>query len=357
MKLAVSTYSLWPWCSSNGRTLEDALGWIADAGVGAVEFAGLDETGGGGSVERAGQLRQRCDRLGLKIVGYNIGEELLVGPGEQRKAVEQLKLEVDAAAALGVPGMRHDVTRGPKSDDPSPPTESDIFARVVPAIREVADHARRRGLKSSVENHGFYLQYPVPGRAAAEGGRAPNFGLTLDMGNFLCVNEDPGAGGQAAGAVRGDRPRQGLPRAAEGPDAADRVVRHADRHRPGTARSPGTGSSTSPRTPAAGGDRVRGIPGPGIRGNGGAGRGGAARAGLPPRAVESDRGFGLGGAGGHVGSTVLPLHGKYEVTPRGIRKEPAMRNAETPTGRARYPAGTSSRPAPVGAAAVFARRS
>jgi hypothetical protein len=53
MELAVSTYSLSRWRSENGRTLEDSLRWIADAGVGAVEFAGAIADEGQDVVRRA----------------------------------------------------------------------------------------------------------------------------------------------------------------------------------------------------------------------------------------------------------------------------------------------------------------
>ena len=42
-----------------------------------------------------------------------------------------------------------------------------------------------------VENHGFFCQDSERVEQLANGVNHPNFGLLVDMGNFLCVDEDP----------------------------------------------------------------------------------------------------------------------------------------------------------------------
>ncbi len=195
--LAVSTYSLSRWLRDSGQPLEAALDWIAEHEIPAVEFCGLDAKAADQPVKRAGQLRRRCEKLGLKIAGYCTGAELLLGADAQKQAIEQLKREVDIAAELGVASMRHDVTTGPKPDAPvlvrgrPVRTFAQVLRHVVPAIRAVADHAAARGLRTSLENHGFYMQASARVRALIEAVDHPNFALTIDLGNFLCVNEDP----------------------------------------------------------------------------------------------------------------------------------------------------------------------
>src|SRR5205823_1655904 len=106
MKLAVSTYSLARWRSENNKTLEQALQWIAESGVDAVEFSGAIANDGE-LMKRANQLRKHCDRLGLKIVSYCVNAELLTPPAKQRETVEQLKKHVDVTAIFGAKSMRH----------------------------------------------------------------------------------------------------------------------------------------------------------------------------------------------------------------------------------------------------------
>jgi sugar phosphate isomerase/epimerase len=190
MKLAVSTYSLSRWRRENGRSLEEAVDWIADHGT-AVEFSGLDERGAENPVARAAELREHCRRRGVAIAGYSVGAELLRPPPAQREVIESLKTQVDVAAALGVATMRHDVTRGFADDWSGPRTFEAALEVVVPAIREVTEYAAPKGVKTSLENHGFYMQASERVERLIQMVNHPNYGLTMDMGNFLCVNEDP----------------------------------------------------------------------------------------------------------------------------------------------------------------------
>lgn len=194
MKLAVSTYSLWRWCSENGKTLEDSVEWIAQHGVQAVEFAGLDDAAKANPIARARTLKQRCDALRLAVPSYCIAAELLVPPDRQREVIAELKSQVDVAAELGVQSMRHDVTRGFGENASGLKIEQTFdaaVAHVVPAIREVADYAATKGIRTSLENHGFYMQSSERVERLIRAVDHENFRLTLDMGNFLCVNEDP----------------------------------------------------------------------------------------------------------------------------------------------------------------------
>jgi sugar phosphate isomerase/epimerase len=194
MKLAVSTYSLARWRSENHKTLEDSLKWIADAGIDAVEFTGFGDVPDEQSVRFAARMRKRCEKLRLKPIGYCINAELLVPSARQHKAIERLKIHVDAAAELGVPSMRHDVTRGFNENAKAlkiPRTFAAALKVIVPAIREVADYAQEQGVITSLENHGFYMQAAERVGKLIETVDHPNFRLTIDLGNFLCVNDDP----------------------------------------------------------------------------------------------------------------------------------------------------------------------
>src|SRR5205823_13855466 len=131
---------------------------FADLGAEGIEFSGLDEPAK--PLERARQLRQRCENSNLPIVSYCVGAELLTTPNQQRKTIEQLKHQVDIAAELGAPSMRHDVTRG-FGDNTSQLKVSHTFSAalkiVVPAIREVADYVQSKAVRTSLENIGFLM--------------------------------------------------------------------------------------------------------------------------------------------------------------------------------------------------------
>jgi sugar phosphate isomerase/epimerase len=194
MKLAISTYSLLRWRNEQGKRLEDSIDLMKGFGVDGVEFAGLDQLGVDGTPKRAAALRRFVEKRKLLVAGYCTGAELLVPPDQQRRAIDRLKREIDVAAALGVSKMRHDITRGFGAwaeGVAGAKTFSSVLKVVVPAIREVADYAATKGIRTSFENHGFYIQPPERVEKLYLAVKHENFGLTLDMGNFLCVEANP----------------------------------------------------------------------------------------------------------------------------------------------------------------------
>lgn len=193
MKLALSTYSLWQWRAPQNKSLEASLDWMADNGIRAVEFAGLEEKDES-PVRRARKLRRQCDKRKLTIAGLCVEAELLRPRAEQRKVIDQLKLQIDAAAELGVKSMRHDVTRGfgePSKKLRIPQTLASAIKTLVPAIREIADYGASKRIVTTFENHGFYMQAAERCERLLKAVDHENFALTIDMGNFLCVNDDP----------------------------------------------------------------------------------------------------------------------------------------------------------------------
>ncbi len=189
LELAVSTYSLLRWRKENGKTLEDMLHWLAGQQVRGVEFSGLDERTFDRPLERARELKKCCDDLGLRAVNYCVGAELLVDPRAQREVITRVKQAVDVAVILTTGRVRHDVTFGPKEE--SPRSWPQVLEVVAPAVREISAYAKARGLRSSLENHGFYLQTADRVEKLIQAVGDSNFGLTLDLGNFLCLNQDP----------------------------------------------------------------------------------------------------------------------------------------------------------------------
>ena len=137
MKLSVSTYSLARWRREQNKTLEDTIDAIADYGVKAIEFSGLDEKAQANPIKRAAALRKRAEKRGLKVASFCIGAELLAPPAEQRKVIEKLKHDVDVAVTLGAKSMRHDVTRGFGEQSMGlkiPQTFEAVLKVIVPAI-------------------------------------------------------------------------------------------------------------------------------------------------------------------------------------------------------------------------------
>ena len=64
-------------------------------------------------------------------------------------------------------------------------------ARVVPGIRQVADYAQSLGIRTCTENHGRIMQDSDRVEYLMRVVDHPNYGWLVDMGNFLCADEEP----------------------------------------------------------------------------------------------------------------------------------------------------------------------
>ena len=66
-----------------------------------------------------------------------------------------------------------------------------IPSAIVEGCRRITEYAAARGVKTTVENHGFFCQDSVRMEQLIQTVDHQNFGWLVDTGNFLCVDEDP----------------------------------------------------------------------------------------------------------------------------------------------------------------------
>ena len=96
---------------------------------------------------------------------------------------------VDVAAALGAKLMRHDCCWGlPK--DQGVYTWRNAIEDTAPYIRRVTEYAEKKGVRTCTENHGFIMQDSNRVEQLICTVNHPNYGWLVDMGNFLCADED-----------------------------------------------------------------------------------------------------------------------------------------------------------------------
>ncbi|GGH68320.1 sugar phosphate isomerase [Paenibacillus silvae] len=191
MKVGLSTYSLQQALDRKELSVPDAIRWIAEQGGQHVEivpmgFSLIDNP------ELIEEIKTAAQEVGIELSNYAVGANFAVQ--ESAEAVEQeiqsVMRHVDVAAALGVKLMRHDVAFRPAAEGTVAQFEADLPV-LVKACQRIADYAAGFGITTSVENHGYYVQSSERiQRLLHETGR-DNFKTTLDIGNFLCVDEDP----------------------------------------------------------------------------------------------------------------------------------------------------------------------
>jgi sugar phosphate isomerase/epimerase len=130
----------------------------------------------------------------LDISSYTIGANFLSGDEAARAAeVRRVKQHVDIGAKLGVTLMRHDAGSRPPAEATFEQFQADLPI-LADACRDVAEYAARFGITTSVENHGFHCQNSARVHALVDAVGRQNFRTTIDVGNFLCADEDPVAG-------------------------------------------------------------------------------------------------------------------------------------------------------------------
>lgn len=173
-------------------TEKELLSIGKNLGFEAFEFSEINTPEGKTKEEYAKELKEEADRVGIPIVQYSIGADFLYGcDGDLEKEIERLKREVDIAAILGVKGMRHDTTGGYKGEDAEKYDFNDALPRLIEGCKKVTEYAKTKGIKTMTENHGYFSQDSERVKAIIEGVDNENFGALVDIGNFLCVDENP----------------------------------------------------------------------------------------------------------------------------------------------------------------------
>jgi len=192
MKIGVSSYSFSQLVESGSLQPLDVIAKSKELGFEVIEFAGLTPPEGVSALDFAPTVREACAQAGLPIVNYTIPADLLCGSdGDLTAEVRRLCGEVLVAEALGAPGMRHDAGWGFPKNHPGPKSFEAALPRMAEGCRAVTEFAAARGIRTMVENHGYFCQDSDRVEKLIEAAGHPNFGALIDLGNFMCADEDP----------------------------------------------------------------------------------------------------------------------------------------------------------------------
>lgn len=192
MKLGVSSYSFGQlyW---NGRIdFLDIPAKAKEMGFEVIEFSALKTPEGQTPLKFAPRVREASDKAGISIMNYTIGADFLKGSnGDWRAEAERLKAEVQAAKILGAPGMRHDATGGFPAGTKGARGFDDALPTLAKGCRMVTEYAADQGIRTMVENHGFFCQDSERVEKLVNAVNHPNFGVLVDIGNFMCADDPP----------------------------------------------------------------------------------------------------------------------------------------------------------------------
>lgn len=192
MKTGVSSYSFSKLTQSGKMDLFGIIEKTAEMGFDAIEFSNLPVEDHKERLELAKKIKRRCADAGLELVNFAVPADMLKGSGgDLEKEVTKIKQEVLVAQALGVDKMRHDATFGFECGDSGSRSFDYYLERIAQGCREITFFAKELGIKTMVENHGRYAQDSERIEALVNEVDSDNFGVLLDVGNFMCVDEDP----------------------------------------------------------------------------------------------------------------------------------------------------------------------
>jgi sugar phosphate isomerase/epimerase len=194
MKISVSSYSFQRYLNEGRMNIFDLIKTTAEIGFDGIEFSGLKlPEGETDTAALAAGVKDACAEAGLPIISYTIGADFINPPqgGSWQDEVERLKGEVDIAAALGAPRMRHDATGGIKDGNKDLAEFLEVLPVVAGGCRAITEYAADKGIRTMVENHGFLVQDSDRCAVLFDEVNHPNFGWLVDIGNFLCADDDP----------------------------------------------------------------------------------------------------------------------------------------------------------------------
>ncbi|MCI3920843.1 sugar phosphate isomerase/epimerase [Paenibacillus sp. TRM 82003] len=188
MKIGLSSYSLSQAIQAGELSILDTIDWVKEHGGEHIEIVPI-----GFDLEADPQLpeaiRERASAAGIDVSNYCVRADFLAaGPEAYEAEIERVRRHVDIAARLGAKRMRHDVAW--RRDTSIGRFLADLPA-LADACRRIADYAARYEIVTSIENHGYYVQASDRVQAIVQAVDRPNFRTTLDVGNFLCADEDP----------------------------------------------------------------------------------------------------------------------------------------------------------------------
>ncbi len=190
MKIGVSSYSFAKHLESERRGYSDILRIAREIGFEGVEFVDLVQPNWGiqgDATELAKQIREEAERLGLAIPAYTVAANFLCDDPDAE--VERICACLDVAKVLGAGVFRHDASFSLKKL-PGYTWESGI-RDMAPYIRRVAEYGASLGIRTATENHGRIYQDAVRMQELIRAVGHPNYGWLVDIGNFICADNDP----------------------------------------------------------------------------------------------------------------------------------------------------------------------
>lgn len=197
MKLGISSYCLDREIEQGRMTLAEAIDWAAAHGAQCMELVPFafrfdDPATGKIDTQAIAQVKKQARDAGVELCNYSVLADLCREGEAQRAEIDRLKHEIDIAAELGLPRMRHDVCAFRRPQGQNTPRDFErMLPRMAEAALELTQYGCSCGVQTLIENHGFFANGSDRVIRILDLVDDDNYGLLLDTGNVICVDEDP----------------------------------------------------------------------------------------------------------------------------------------------------------------------
>ena len=197
MQFGFSSYTFRQYIHDGRMSLLDVMDWIAASNASHMEIATVSLTGDMTDDATLDSDPQLVSAIKAKAAATGLVLSNLVAPAnfltdtveEYDINMERTKAHIRTADELGIRLFRHDV-----ASSATPGTDivefETLLPRVVEACQEIAHFGAEYGITTSVENHGLFMNASERVRRLIYLVNEPNFKTTVDVGNFLVVDED-----------------------------------------------------------------------------------------------------------------------------------------------------------------------
>ena len=219
MKLGISDYCLCHKLYSKEWEIYDIMDWAKEHDCAHMEIVPfglpLFKADGVADMDFAKRIGEHADKLNLPLSAFSLNA-CFIRPGDDeeqgssnrernvtvqyhgtredkfQQELGRVTTVMNMAKEMGVKNFRSDVCSGAHPLRINTPEQfEEDFPVFVKAVQELADYAASIGLNLTLENHGLYVNGADRLIRILKAANRPNIGLTVDVGNYLCVDEDP----------------------------------------------------------------------------------------------------------------------------------------------------------------------
>ena len=197
MKLGISSYSLNTRLRTEEMSLFDVIDWAKEHDCAHLELVPFSlpllKEDGTVDYDYVKRVRDHAEKVGMPLSAFSLNACVIKPTADERKReLDRIRMYMDMAHFLGIKKMRHDTCSGQHPNGINTPEQFEKdFPVFVDAVRELADYAATLGMSTTLENHGLYVNGADRMVRLLNAVDRPNVGMTLDVGNFLCVDDRP----------------------------------------------------------------------------------------------------------------------------------------------------------------------